>query len=97
MYVGNRGQLQVSPLKGHSSCSLRLTVLELAKKTKLAGQGVSGPTRPYPLSSEIMGTHHHSCSGLIQTLMLAEKGLYKLNHLPAHEFIFLKFVFKKVD
>ena len=38
MYVGNRGQLQASLLKGHSSCSLRLTALELAKKTKLAGQ-----------------------------------------------------------
>lgn len=37
MYVGDRGQL-VLLLKGHSSCSLRLTVLELAKKTKLAGQ-----------------------------------------------------------
>lgn len=36
MYVGNSGQLQVLLLKRHSSYFLRLTVLELAKKTKLA-------------------------------------------------------------
>lgn len=43
MYVGNRGRLQVVFLKRHSSSFLRLTVLELAKKTKLAASESQGP------------------------------------------------------
>lgn len=72
MYVGNRGQLQVLFLKHHSSSFLRLNVQELAKKTKLAAsesQGLPVFTLPalrswaHTITSEIVGTHHHSCLG----------------------------------